>query len=79
MRFLGLGLTEAVPDANTIWNFREALKRAGAIEVLFARFDAQLRGAGYLAMSGSRSRLQEAARKTLACASRYNQRSDELF
>jgi len=52
MRFLGLGLTEAVPDANTIWNFREALKRAGAIEVLFARFDTQLRGAGYLAMSG---------------------------
>ena len=52
MRFLGLGLADTVPDANTIWNFREALKRAGAIEVLFARFDAQLKGAGYLAMSG---------------------------
>jgi len=29
MRFLGLGLADAVPDANTIWTFREALKRSG--------------------------------------------------
>jgi transposase, IS5 family len=52
MRFLGLGLGDVVPDANTIWNFREAVKRSGAIEVLFARFDAQLKAAGYLAMGG---------------------------
>lgn len=30
MRFLGLGLGDAVPDANTIWTFREALTKAGA-------------------------------------------------
>ena len=41
-----------MPDANTIWSFREALKRANAIEALFARFEAQLKAAGYLAMSG---------------------------
>lgn len=52
MRFLGLGLADAVPDANTIWTFREALKRAGAVDVLFARFDATLGEAGYLAMGG---------------------------
>jgi IS5 family transposase len=52
MRFLGLGLADPVPDANTIWSFREALKRAGAVEMLFARFDATLREAGYLAMGG---------------------------
>jgi IS5 family transposase len=52
MRFLGLGLGDPVPDANTIWTFREALTRAGAIERLFAFFDQQLRAAGYLAMSG---------------------------
>ncbi|HEX6347787.1 MAG TPA: IS5 family transposase [Candidatus Dormibacteraeota bacterium] len=52
MRFLGLGLAEPVPDANTIWTFREALKRAGAVETLFQRFDAMLREAGYLAMGG---------------------------
>src|SRR5688500_9911935 len=32
MRFLGLGLADPVPDANTIWTFREALTKAGAIE-----------------------------------------------
>ncbi len=52
MRFLGLGLADPVPDANTIWAFREALKRAGAVDALFARFDATLRAAGYLAMGG---------------------------
>ena len=52
MRFLGLGLADPVPDANTIWTFREALKRAGAVEALFARFDATLRASGYLAMGG---------------------------
>ena len=52
MRFLGLGLSDAVPDANTIWTIREALKRAGAVETLFARFDVALKSAGYLAMGG---------------------------
>jgi IS5 family transposase len=52
MRFLGLGLADPVPDANTIWAFREALKRAGVVERLFAQFDATLRAAGYLAMGG---------------------------
>jgi len=52
MRFLGLGLGDAVPDANTIWTFREGLTKAGAIERLFALFDRQLRAAGYLAMAG---------------------------
>ena len=52
MRFLGLGLGDPVPDANTIWTFREALTRTGAIQRLFALFDRELRAKGYLAMSG---------------------------
>jgi transposase, IS5 family len=52
MRFLGLGLGDAGPDANTIWTFREALSKAGAVERLFELFDRQLRAAGYLAMAG---------------------------
>jgi transposase, IS5 family len=57
MRFLGLGLGDRVPDARTIWLFRERLTRAEidgkpAVEALFARFDATLRAAGYIAMSG---------------------------
>lgn len=52
MRFLGLGLSDRVPDAKTIWLFRERLTEAGAIQQLFERFDATLRNAGYLPMSG---------------------------
>lgn len=52
MRFLGLGFHDAVPDAKTVWLFRELLTRAGAVEKLFALFDARLRESGYLAMGG---------------------------
>ena len=51
-RFLGLDDGDKVPDETTIWRFREALVEAGAVERLFARFDAHLKGAGYLAMGG---------------------------
>lgn len=57
MRFLGLSLADRVPDANSIWNFREALTRTRiadqpAIEVLFRRFDAMLQASGHIAMGG---------------------------
>ena len=57
MRFLGLGRADGVPDANTIWTFREALTRATlggkpAIEVLFRAYKAALTKAGFLAMGG---------------------------
>jgi transposase, IS5 family len=57
MRFLGLGLSDPVPDANTIWTFREALTRttigdASAIAVLFRAYEAALTKAGFLAMGG---------------------------
>jgi transposase, IS5 family len=52
MRFLGLGLGDTVPDAKTIWLFREHLVQAGAVDNLFARFDKHLAKAGYLAMGG---------------------------
>lgn len=51
-RFLGLGFEDAVPDAKTVWLFREQLTRAGAIDDLFVAFDAWLKGKRYLAMSG---------------------------
>jgi Transposase and inactivated derivatives len=52
MRFLGLSWSDRVPDARTIWLFREKLTKAGAIHALFERFDATLRASGYIAMSG---------------------------
>ncbi len=51
-RFLGLGLDGTVPDATTVWLFREKLVQAKAIDKLFARFDAALTDRGYLAMGG---------------------------
>lgn len=52
MRFVGLALHDPVPDAKTIWLYRERLARAGAVERLFARFDELLRAKGWLAMGG---------------------------
>ena len=51
-RFLGVGLEGTVPDATTVWLFRERLVKAKAIDRLFARFDAVLKDRGYLAMGG---------------------------
>ncbi len=52
MRVLGLGLGDAVPDAKTIWLFREPLPQARAVDNPFTRFDRPLTKAGYLAMGG---------------------------
>lgn len=43
MRFLGLDLAGVVPDAKTMWAFREELKENQLIERLFARFAECLR------------------------------------
>lgn len=37
-------LADAILDANTTWAFREAPKRAAAVDVLFARFDTASQG-----------------------------------
>ena len=52
MRFLGLQLEDRVPDAKTIWLFRERLKQLQLMDVLFARFHQQLATHGYMARAG---------------------------
>jgi IS5 family transposase len=52
MRFCGLGPGDTVPDANTLWDFREALIAAKALDDLFARLDRAITDAGYLPMAG---------------------------
>ncbi len=54
-RFLSLDDGGRAPDETTIRRFREALVRTGAVGKLFARFDAHLKDAGYLAMGAGRS------------------------
>src|ERR1700731_4474281 len=51
MRFLGLELEDAVPEAKTLWLYREALAKAAAVE-LFDLFDGFLKDKGYLARGG---------------------------
>lgn len=52
MRFLGLGLGDRVPDAKTVWLYREALAQAGKVEEVFALFDGHLARRGYIARGG---------------------------
>ncbi len=51
-RFLGLGLEDGVPDAKTVWLYRDVLAQEGVIEELFDEFDGYLKERGYLAMGG---------------------------
>jgi len=52
MRFLGLQIESRVPDAKTVWLFRERLKELKLVEVLFAKFHQQLANQGYVARAG---------------------------
>lgn len=51
-RFLRLGIEDSIPDATTLWLFREKLAQAGLIEKLFDRFDQHLAAQGYMARGG---------------------------
>ena len=51
-RFLGLELKDKVPDAKTVWLYRDKLAQAGVIEELFADFDDYLARKGLKAMGG---------------------------
>ena len=51
-RFLGLAIEDSIPDATTLWLFREKLAKAEMIEKLFDRFDQHLAAKGYMARGG---------------------------
>jgi IS5 family transposase len=52
MRFLGLSLSGNVPDARTLWAFRESLKEYRLVEPLFARLNQALADLGVELKSG---------------------------
>ncbi len=52
MRFCGLSIADPVPDANTLWDFREALIRAEVLGDLFQRLDRAINTAGFIPRSG---------------------------
>ena len=53
MRFLGLRIEDKVPDAKTIWAFRNALSEAGVMRELFDLFQQQLRKEGLITKTGT--------------------------
>ena len=53
MRFLDLGLSDTVPDQNTIWLFRENLIKANVVERLFKTFETQMEKEGMILKEGS--------------------------
>lgn len=71
MRFCGLSLGDGVPDANTLWDFREVLIAAKALDRLFSRLDQAINEAGYLPMSG------QIVDATLVSAPKQRNREDE--
>jgi transposase, IS5 family len=52
MRFLGLGINDPVPDAKTIWLFRDKLTAGKMIEKLFGHLDKQLDKDGIIVHKG---------------------------
>lgn len=52
MRFLGLQPEDSVPDAKTLWCFREDLTKLKLVKSLFLDFDLQLDSQGYKAQKG---------------------------
>lgn len=52
MRFLGVELAGNVPDARTVWAFRESLKEGGLAELLFERLNQALADLGVKLQSG---------------------------
>ena len=53
MRFLDLGLNSTVPDAKTIWLFRETLKNAKVLDDMFAQFNGLLEQEGLITHEGT--------------------------
>jgi len=52
-RFLGLALCDTVPDAKTIWNFKEILREVNILDSIFEQFVEQMENKGVITRSGS--------------------------
>jgi transposase, IS5 family len=53
MRFLGLSMEDKVPDAKTIWLFRDTLTQAHTMDRLFQLFNRQLERQGIITHTGT--------------------------
>jgi transposase, IS5 family len=65
-KFLGLESGDKVPDAKTIWSFRERLTKIGLVEILFDQFVEYLDQQGLMFNEG---RMVVSLRQTTSCNS----------
>lgn len=75
-RFCGLRHSRSIPDANTLWVFRERIRAAGGADALFNAVQRQLQQHGFLARGGQiidatlveapRQHFRKAEKETLA-------------
>lgn len=52
MRFCGLGIADTMPDADTLWDFREALIKVDALDALFDELGRAINQAGFMPRAG---------------------------
>lgn len=52
-RFVGLGLSDAIPDHSTLWRYRQTLDKAGLVKPLLDEINTQLHHKGLLIKHGS--------------------------
>jgi transposase, IS5 family len=52
-RFLGVSLSERLPDHSSLWRFREQLAESGLAEQAFAKITAQIERAGFVLKRGT--------------------------
>ncbi len=90
MRFLGLDLDQRIPDAKTIWLFRESLTQAEVVKPPFAQFEAYLAQHGLQPRSGQlidvslvpvptprNSRDEKATIKTSTCQAEWDEQPNK--
>ena len=53
MRFLGINLCDKVPDAKTIWKFKNDLTETETVDKLFCMFDEHLEKEGLICHKGT--------------------------
>ena len=53
MRFLGINLCDKVPDAKTIWKFKNEIKKKKTVNTLFCMFDEYLEKEGLISHKGT--------------------------